>query len=100
MWAGVPIVASRTGGIPDVVEDGRSGLLAEPGDADDFARAIARILGDESLADSLRAGALARAAEYDWEHLAVRVHRLYERTIVESGASASERTPRRGRRRP
>jgi len=100
MWAGIPIVASRTGGIPDVVEEGRSGLLAEPGNADDFARAIARVLGDDSLARSLRAGALERAAGYDWETLAARVHAVYERGLARSSRSSAARTPRRARRRP
>src|SRR5262249_53249113 len=38
--AGLPVVASRIGGIPEIVADGRNGLLFEPGDASDLARSL------------------------------------------------------------
>ena len=43
---GIPIVACRAGGMPEVVGDGENGLLIEPGDADGLASALAGILGD------------------------------------------------------
>src|SRR5262249_17782757 len=43
---GAPVVATRTGGIPELVTDGVTGLLAEPGDATSLARALARMLDD------------------------------------------------------
>ena len=46
---GLPAVASRTGGIVDVVEDGRSGLLVPPGDPAALAGALVRLLADEDL---------------------------------------------------
>ena len=52
--AGVPVVASAIGGIPEVVEDGKTGMLVPPEDAASLARAIEAVLGD-------RAGAEARA---------------------------------------
>ena len=54
--AGVPVVASRTGGVPEMVADGRNGLLFEAGDARDLARTLARLLNEPGLLDSLRAG--------------------------------------------
>ena len=52
-----PVVASNVGGIPEMIEDGRTGLLVEPYDADALARAIVRLLTDHPLADTLgRAG--------------------------------------------
>jgi glycosyltransferase involved in cell wall biosynthesis len=47
MRAGVPVVASRVGGVSEIVEDGRTGLLVPPGDAPGLAAAIARLLEDE-----------------------------------------------------
>ena len=44
--AGLPIVASRVGGIPEAVRDGETGLLVEPGDAQALADAIRSLLGD------------------------------------------------------
>ena len=42
----VPCVASRTGGINEIIEDGRDGLLAEPGCADSIAQALVKLIGD------------------------------------------------------
>jgi glycosyltransferase involved in cell wall biosynthesis len=50
---GVPIVAARAGGVPEVVEDGVNGLLVEPGDAAGLARALGRLLADRALARAM-----------------------------------------------
>jgi len=47
--AGVPIIAARAGGMPEVVEDGRNGLLIAPGDVTALAGAMRRLLGDPAL---------------------------------------------------
>jgi glycosyltransferase involved in cell wall biosynthesis len=71
MALGRPIVASRLGQTPDVVEDGRSALLTEPGDARDVARAIDRLVGDPQLGSSLAAAARADAeALHTWDRRA------------------------------
>jgi glycogen(starch) synthase len=77
MWAGLPIVASRTGGIPDVIEDGSNGLLVEPGDPEALARAIDRVFADRALAYRLSEGAQERGKDYDWEVLAGRILEVY-----------------------
>jgi glycosyltransferase involved in cell wall biosynthesis len=46
---GVPVVASRVGGIPEVVDDGRSGYLVDPGNVDELAEAMERLLVNEKL---------------------------------------------------
>lgn len=55
-----PIVASRVGGIPEVVVDGETGLLAPPKDADLLAEAFVRLLQDRELAARMAAAGLAR----------------------------------------
>ncbi len=54
--AGVPVIASRIGGIPELVEHDRNGLLFQPGDVEDLRRAIARVVHEPDLLDRLRAG--------------------------------------------
>jgi glycosyltransferase involved in cell wall biosynthesis len=49
MAAGVPVVATRIAGIPELVHDGRSGLLVAPGDVNEMANAVNRLLGDAEL---------------------------------------------------
>src|SRR5204863_7141560 len=54
---GRPVVASRVGGIPDLVQDESNGLLVDPGDTDGIADALVRVLADSDLAARLGAGA-------------------------------------------
>jgi glycosyltransferase involved in cell wall biosynthesis len=76
-----PVVATRVGGIPDLVEHDRNGLLVEPGDAQALADAIVRILSDRELAERLSAGAHASADFWTSspEEFASRVRALVER---------------------
>ena len=52
-----PVVATRVGGIPDLVRDGENGLLVSPGDTRELADALVRILTDRDLAERLAARA-------------------------------------------
>lgn len=54
--AGIPVIASRIGGIPETVRHGVNGLLFDPGDAVDLARQIRRLIDEPHLLDHLRAG--------------------------------------------
>lgn len=60
--AGIPVVASRIGGIPELVEDGREGLLVQPGAVSELADALRRLEDDDRLARSLGEAGRARAA--------------------------------------
>ena len=72
------VVGTRAGSIPNLVEDGVSGLLVEPGDPQALADALGRVLGDRALAERLGEGALAAAAPWlqTPEEYAVRVREL------------------------
>jgi len=77
MHAGLPVVATRVGGIPEAVEHGVTGLLVEPRDVGALATAIDSVLSDPALARRLGAGARRRAPEYDVETAADAVHDIY-----------------------
>ena len=53
LGCGLPTVATRVGGVPELIEDGQTGLLVESGDIDGVAAALARIAGDPALARRL-----------------------------------------------
>jgi glycosyltransferase involved in cell wall biosynthesis len=62
----VPVVATRAGGIPEIVEDGVSGLLVPPREPGLLADAILRMLNDDTLRDTCVRAAARRAAGYDY----------------------------------
>lgn len=64
MAAGRPIVASDTGGLPEIVEHERSGLLVEPGDVSALAEAVVRVLKDPLLAERLVQGGRERLPDF------------------------------------
>jgi glycosyltransferase involved in cell wall biosynthesis len=79
MAAGLPVVATRVGGIPDLVEHEVTGLLAPVGDVAALAAALARLLEDRSLATRLARAARRRVEQhYSWPVLAERVRQIYE----------------------
>ena len=77
MWMGLPVVASRTGGIPDVITNEVDGLLVPPGKPEALAVAIDRVLRSPVLAQRLGEAARERAKDYDWDALAERVLEIY-----------------------
>jgi glycosyltransferase involved in cell wall biosynthesis len=88
MAAGISIVSSAIGGTDELIEDGRSGLLVEPGDAKGLAAALRRALGDEDLRRSLAARARERVeAGLTRELMASRVTAVYRELLGESSAA-------------
>ena len=74
---GVPVVATRTGGVPDIVEDGVTGLLVPPRDPVALAAAIGRMLDDESLRQSLARKALESSRGYDYRQMVYKTMDAY-----------------------
>jgi len=81
MQVGLPTVASRVGGVPEVVEHGVTGLLVTPGDPAALATAIDAILSQPDLARRLGENARRRAAKHDLRHVGAQVHALYQRLV-------------------
>jgi glycosyltransferase involved in cell wall biosynthesis len=87
MAAGVPILATRVGGIPELVEDGVTGSLVEaPASADALAAELARLRADRALRDRLAAGARRRFEErFTAERWALRMRDLYATELAAAG---------------
>ena len=78
MAQGTPVVASSVGGIPELVEDGRTGLLVAPGSTAALAEALARLWDDRELGRSLgEAGRTTVVPRYTWEAVAEAIERVY-----------------------
>lgn len=78
MSLGVPPVAFAVGGLPEVIVNEVSGLLAPPGDTVAFARAAARLIGDAGLRKKLGGGARERAKTFDASEMTKNTEAVYE----------------------
>ena len=82
MAAGVPIVASDIEAFRQVLRGGRAGELFATGDAEDLAKAAARLLDDPARRAELSVAALAAVADYDWDVVAREVVSVYETVVL------------------
>ncbi len=92
MAAGLPVIATRAGGVPEIVDHGETGLLFDPGDTETLARHIRRLAEDASLRESLgRRARKAAEGRYDYAVQA-------DRFLGFCRAAAERRRARKGRR--
>ncbi len=77
MSAGLPIVGVRALAVPEIVGEGRGGLLVEPGDVAGLADALARVLGDQGLRESMGAAGREDVREHALESVVTRLEELY-----------------------
>ncbi len=77
MATGLPVVATKIGGIPYVVADGKSGLLCPYADVDAMTEMVAKLLSDESLWQRYSDAAKEVAKNYSWTDIANRIVQLY-----------------------
>lgn len=81
--AGVPVVASAVGGVPEIIEDGTTGLLVPPGDARALAQAVRVVLTDPQAASRrTRAGRVLVAQKFSRASVTDRLATLYRELIV------------------
>ena len=92
-----PIVATRTGGIPEIVEDESNGLLVPPRDAASLAAAIVRALKDQPLRQRMAAAGVARVRErFTVERMVEQTAAVYARVASRPHAAGTENPPVRG----
>jgi phosphatidylinositol alpha-1,6-mannosyltransferase len=88
---GIPVVAGRSGGIPEAVRDGETGLLVDAEGAEDVTRAVGRLLDDRELRGRLgAAGRRAVETYYNWDRVAgdlARMGREFARPAVRQAVS-------------
>jgi glycosyltransferase involved in cell wall biosynthesis len=82
MQAGTPVIASRVGGLPELVQNELSGLLIEPNDVIALRFAVARLVSEPNLRDFLSDGARVRAAEFAPEPVIDQLESVYDEVMA------------------
>ena len=91
------IVATRAGGIPEIVDEGRTGVLVDPRDHRAMAREIVRLLKDEGLRQRMGAAGLARVSErFTVDQMIAGTAAVYERVAGKPHAADTARQPAPG----
>lgn len=81
MAAGLPVVATRVGGVPYVITDGETGYLSEYDDIESFSSSLIKVMEDDSTWNTLSANCRKAASAYSWAKIAESIEMVY-RTIV------------------
>ena len=85
MACGKPVVATKVGGIPELVRDGIDGTLVDPGDVLELGRAVITLLDDPELRRRMGSSGMSRAGEFSWERTARLTLAEYERSLSRTG---------------
>jgi glycosyltransferase involved in cell wall biosynthesis len=88
-YMGLPVVATRVGGVAECIEDDRTGVLVEEGDDDTFARAVVKLLRDNELRRAMSANASAKARrEFTIDRVANKYLDFYRKLMNDSEPSS------------
>jgi len=87
MSTGCPVVASRIGGLPDLVADGETGLLVQPGDSSALRNAIERLLANPDLRRSMGQAALRKVVDFQASTVVPRIEHVYEELLQKANPS-------------
>lgn len=89
MAMGTPIVATRVGGIPEVLGEGETGLLVAPDDPAELAAAIERLLTDRALAGKIGEAGRRRASAYSADKMVADIESLYDTLLIQKGLASA-----------
>jgi glycosyltransferase involved in cell wall biosynthesis len=80
---GIPVVASRVGGIPDLVKDGQTGYLVEKDDVDTFEEKLRELLADPVKCRRMgQKGRMDMVENYDGRRIAERIEQVYDKVLT------------------
>lgn len=75
----IPVVGTNVGGISDIIEDGKTGILVEPKKPEQIASALFKIYSEPKFRETLVDSAVAELTRYDWDKIAEKVYEIYIR---------------------
>jgi glycosyltransferase involved in cell wall biosynthesis len=81
MACGLPIVATRVGGIPDIIEDGTNGYLVDTMNQEQLAEALLKLLQDEKLRRDISGNNREKAKKYRWDAVAATLEGIYQKSV-------------------
>jgi glycosyltransferase involved in cell wall biosynthesis len=81
MAVGKPVIASRIGGLPEIVTDGETGILVEPGDSDALRTAIATLVNDPALAARMGAAGRDRVSAFHASTIVGEIESVYREVL-------------------
>lgn len=93
MSTGCPIIASRIGGLADLVAEGETGLLVEPGDPSALQQAINWLLANPSLRRRMGQAALSKVVEFQASTVVPRIEQTYEELLQKANPIKKRRLP-------
>lgn len=83
MNAGNAIIATRAGGVPEIIQDNKNGLLVEPNNNKDLARALEKLMKNEKLRIELGESALISSQQFSATNMALSYQKIYQITLQE-----------------
>ncbi|HEY9633779.1 MAG TPA: glycosyltransferase family 1 protein [Coleofasciculaceae cyanobacterium] len=89
MAAGCPVVAARSGGIPDIVTDGVNGYLFDPADENGAIAATVRLLEQQQERETLRQNARAEAERWSWASATRQLQNYYRAVVISDSMSSA-----------
>jgi len=81
MAANIPVVATRIGGILDIIEHGETGVLVEPKNPDGIAEALYKICSQLEFAKNLAQNAKTNLDKYDWNNIVQKINLIYQNLV-------------------
>jgi glycosyltransferase involved in cell wall biosynthesis len=82
MAAGLPIVATKVGGIPEIIEEGVNGYLVNAKRPDEIADRILMLLRNDQMRDEISASNREKMQLYTWDDVALKVEKEYQKAIA------------------
>lgn len=87
MSAGMPVIATNVGGIPDMITHGETGYLTGPGDSEQIQKYISILLNDEGLRNKMGKNCLKEVKKYSWDNISKEYEQVISGCLSETKAS-------------
>lgn len=81
MAAGVPVISTNAGGLPEINEDGVTGFMSNVGDVDSMSKHAIDLLKDEKMLEKFKSSAYAQAKKFDIQNIVPQYEKLYDRFL-------------------